>query len=57
MHVGIGKRSFSKQQLIENANYLIEAVNHAKPTSVKGSLVKSLVVSTTMGPGLKIQQS
>ena len=57
VHVGIGKRSFSKQQLVENARHLIEAVNHAKPPTVKGDLIKSLFVSTTMGPGLKIQQS
>jgi large subunit ribosomal protein L1 len=55
IHVGIGKRSFSKGQLMENATYVIDAINHAKPASVKGQLVKGLSVSTTMGPGLKVE--
>lgn len=54
MHVGIGKRSFSKEQLLENAKYLMDAVNHGKPSSVKGNLIKSLSLSTTMGPGLRV---
>lgn len=54
IHVGIGKRSFPPNQLVENASYVIEAVNHAKPTGVKGNLVKSLFVTTTMGPGLRV---
>lgn len=54
MHVGIGKRSFTKEQLLENARFLLDAVNHGKPSSVKGNLIKSLSLSTTMGPGLKI---
>src|SRR3989338_8932410 len=51
LHIGVGKRSFSKEQLIENARCLIDAVNQSKPASVKGSLIKSVSVSTTMGPG------
>ncbi len=54
IHVGIGKRSFSTQQLLENAQSLLDAVNHAKPASVKGNLIKSMSLSSTMGPGLKI---
>ena len=54
MHVGIGKRSFTKEQLLENARYLMDAVDHGKPSSVKGNLIKSLSLSTTMGPGLRI---
>lgn len=54
MHVGIGKRSFSKDQLLENAKYLLDAVNHGKPSSVKGNLIKSLSLSTTMGPGIRV---
>ena len=54
IHLGIGKRSFTSKQLFENANYLIEAINHAKPNSVKINLIKSLSVSTTMGPGLRV---
>jgi large subunit ribosomal protein L1 len=54
IHIGIGKRSFSKEKIVENAQHLIEAVNHAKPASVKGNLIKSLSVSTSMGPGVKV---
>lgn len=54
IHVGIGKRSFSKDQLLDNAKQLLEAINHAKPTAVKGNLIKTMSVSTTMGPGLDI---
>lgn len=54
LHVGIGKRSFSKPQLLENARQVIEAVNLVRPAAVKGALIKSLSLSTTMGPGLKI---
>lgn len=54
IHLGIGKRSFPSNNLVENAQYVIEAVNHAKPNSVKGNLIKSLALSTTMGPGIKV---
>jgi len=54
IHLSVGKRSFSKEKLIENANHIIEAINQAKPSSVKGNFVKSLSLSTTMGPGLRI---
>ena len=54
IHVGFGKRSFSTEKLLENARHLIEAINHAKPSSVKGNLIRGASVSTTMGPGLKV---
>ena len=54
IHVGIGKRSFNSQQLLENATQILEAIDHAKPAVVKGNLIKSLSVSTTMGPGLRV---
>lgn len=54
IHVGIGKRSFSAQQLLDNAKYVVDAVNAAKPNAVKGNLIKSLFISTTMGPGVKV---
>ena len=54
IHLGIGKKSFAANQLVENAQQVIEAVNHAKPTTVKGNLIKSLSVATTMGPGVKV---
>ena len=54
IRLGVGKRSFSAQQLCENISYILEAVGNAKPASVKGDLVKSVSISTTMGPGLKV---
>jgi len=54
IHLGIGKKSFNEAKLVENAQQVIEAVNHAKPNSVKGNLIKSLSVATTMGPGVKV---
>jgi len=54
IHLGIGKKSFAENKLVENAQQVIEAVNHAKPATVKGNLIKSLSVATTMGPGVKV---
>ncbi len=54
IHVGIGKRSFPKQHLLENATHLINAINEAKPAAVKGQLIKSMFLTTTMGVGLKV---
>lgn len=54
IHIGIGKRSFAENKLVENAQFVIEAINHAKPTTVKGNLIKSLSMATTMGPGVKV---
>jgi len=54
IHVGIGKRSFKENQLIENATQVIDAINHAKPAGVKGTLIRTLAIATTMGPGIKV---
>ncbi len=54
VHVGIGKRSFEKSKIEENAKHLIDALNNAKPSGVKGNLIKTMAISTTMGPGLKL---
>ena len=54
IHLGIGKRSFAENKLVENAEHVIEAINHAKPSTVKGNLIKSLSVASTMGPGIKV---
>ena len=54
IHLGIGKRSFAENKLVENAQTVLEAVNHAKPSTVKGNLIKSLCVASTMGPGIKV---
>lgn len=53
VHVPIGKVSFGAEKLLENLNTLMDAVIKAKPTAAKGTYIKSLVVATTMGPGVK----
>ncbi len=54
VHAGIGKASFAEAALIENANAFIGAVVRAKPSGAKGTYVKKAVLSTTMGPSVKI---
>jgi large subunit ribosomal protein L1 len=54
IHVGVGKLSFDPDLLTENARTLIDAVLKAKPSTAKGRYVKSAVVGSTMGPGIKI---
>ena len=54
VHVPIGKKSFTEAQLTENFKAVTGAILRAKPSSAKGTYVKSLVISTTMGPGAKI---
>lgn len=53
-HVPLGKASFDKEKLEENYKVLIEAVIKAKPAAAKGTYLKSIVISSTMGPGIKI---
>ncbi|MFA5074382.1 MAG: 50S ribosomal protein L1 [Nitrospirota bacterium] len=57
VHVPIGKASFDENKLIANAKSIIESVLKAKPSSSKGKYVKSINVSSTMGPGVKIDAS
>ena len=54
IHVVIGKKSFGQEKLSENLAALMEAVIKAKPSAAKGTYLKSVVVSSTMGPGVKI---
>lgn len=54
VHLGIGKVSFQHKQLLENAQAFIASLNSVKPAAVKGTYLKNLTVSTTMGPGIKI---
>ena len=54
IHCTIGKKSFDKQQLLENALALLDVVLKAKPASSKGTYMKKVALSTTMGPGLRI---
>jgi large subunit ribosomal protein L1 len=54
VHAPIGKASFGPEKLAENAHALLGAVLRAKPAAAKGNYMKSVAVSTTMGPGVKI---
>ena len=54
IHVVIGKKSFGQEKLSENLTALMEAVIKAKPSAAKGTYLRSVVVSSTMGPGIKI---
>ena len=53
VHCPIGKTSFGPEKLLENLTTLMDALNKAKPAAAKGTYIKSLVVATTMGPGVK----
>ena len=57
IHAGIGKASFDEEKLVENARALADAVIKAKPAGAKGTYLKSAAVSSTMGPGLKLDVS
>ena len=57
IHCPIGKASFGVEKLTENFNTLVGAVIKAKPAAAKGQYIKSCVVASTMGPGIKINQS
>lgn len=54
IHVPVGKVSFGKEKLAENFHALMEAVVKAKPSAAKGQYLRSVVVTSTMGPGVKI---
>ena len=54
IHCPIGKKSFGKEKLTENFNALMDAVVKAKPAAAKGQYIKSVTVTSTMGPGIKV---
>ena len=54
IHVPVGKASFTEEQLADNFQTLIDAINKARPAAVKGQFLKSVVLTSTMGPGVKI---
>ena len=57
IHCPIGKASFGTEKLVENFNTLVGAVIKAKPATAKGQYIKSCVIASTMGPGIKINQA
>ena len=54
IHVPLGKASFTEEQLADNFQTLIDAIMKAKPAAVKGQYLKSVTLTSTMGPGVKI---
>ena len=54
IHVPIGKASFTEEQLADNFQTLIDAINKAKPSTLKGQYLKSITLTSTMGPGVKL---
>ncbi len=54
IHVPIGKASFSEEQLRDNFQTLMNAINKARPSAVKGTFLKSVTLAPTMGPGVKV---
>ena len=57
VHSIIGKVSFTEDALKENLSYLMNVIVKAKPSTVKGTYIQNITVSTTMGPGIKIDLS
>ncbi|OGG50622.1 MAG: 50S ribosomal protein L1 [Candidatus Handelsmanbacteria bacterium RIFCSPLOWO2_12_FULL_64_10] len=57
IHAPVGKVSFEEDKLLENARMLIDAVTRAKPSAVKGHYVRTVTLSTTMGPGIRLERA
>jgi large subunit ribosomal protein L1 len=57
VHAGIGKASFSEDQIADNVRAFFDAIMKAKPAGAKGTFVKKVSLSSTMGPGLKLEVS
>ncbi len=55
VHAGVGKASFSAEALLDNVRALVDAVQKAKPTGAKGTYLQRVSVSSTMGPGVKVE--
>ena len=54
IHCPIGKKSFGTEKILENFNALMDAIVRAKPAAAKGQYVKSVTLTSTMGPGVKV---
>lgn len=55
LHIPVGKASFEPERLLENAQAIVEAVNRVKPAGVKGVYLRRAVITSTMGPGIRIE--
>jgi large subunit ribosomal protein L1 len=54
IHVPVGKAKFSEAQLLENVTALVEAITRARPSAAKGHYIKSLTLTSSMGPGIRL---
>ena len=54
VHAGIGKASFADEALVENARALVDSVNKAKPSGAKGTYIRKAALSSSQGPGVKL---
>ena len=57
VHTIIGKVSFDDAKLLENLNYVVSTIAKSKPTVVKGKYILNISISSTMGPGIKLDQN
>jgi large subunit ribosomal protein L1 len=57
VHAGVGKASFETGNLVENVRAFVQAINRAKPSGAKGTYIKKVSLSSTMGPGIKLELS
>ena len=57
IHAGVGKASFAQDKLAENVNAFLTSIQKARPSGAKGTFIKKITLSTTMGPGVKIDGS
>jgi large subunit ribosomal protein L1 len=57
MHTAIGKSSFSAEQLTENAEAFLREILRLRPAAAKGTYMRSITISTTMGPGIAMDRS
>lgn len=57
LHATVGKANFEKEKLVDNINAFLATVIRLKPTSAKGQYVRSIALSSTMGPGVKIDRN
>jgi large subunit ribosomal protein L1 len=55
IHLSVGKVSFDEDKLYDNASCVINALNEAKPSTIKGKFVKGIFISTSMNPGLNLE--
>jgi large subunit ribosomal protein L1 len=54
IHLGFAKASFTEEQIVGNLGVLLDAINRAKPTGLKGTYIKGVSISASMGPGIAI---